>query len=129
MAELTNSGHAVDLASIVTGHEGMNDRELMTDHPEMTGEITEELTMIGTELETLNQEAIGEKTNTKVLPTGVAIVIESKTEAGQIGLLTSTSQGRLTVIMKEAMKEGINLEVGIPMTEIEGRLRTEKEGL
>jgi 2,3-bisphosphoglycerate-independent phosphoglycerate mutase len=129
MAELTNSGHAVDLASIVTGYEGMNDRELMTDHPEMTGEITEELTMIGTELETLNQEAIGEKTNTKVLPTGVAIVIESKTEVGQIGQLTSTSQGRLTVIMTEAMIEGINLEVGIPMTEIEGRLRTEKEGL
>jgi 2,3-bisphosphoglycerate-independent phosphoglycerate mutase len=101
----------------------------MTDHSEMTGEITEELTMIGTELETLNQEAIGEKTNTKVLPTGVAIVIESKTEVGQIGQLTSTSQGRLTVIMTEAMIEGINLEVGIPMTEIEGRLRTEKEGL
>ena len=71
--------------------------------------------------------------NIKTPPIGAEIVTGNMTRVVQIGQLISIRRDSLTAIMTEGtteeMTEGIILGAGILMSKIEGRLKTEREGL
>jgi hypothetical protein len=65
----------------------------------------------------------------KTRRTEVGIVTGNTTKVVQIGKMINISRGSQTTIMIEGTTEGIRPGAGILMTEIEGRLKTEREGL